>query len=129
MTSTRYLTSISLAALALGAPALAFAQDTADAADTAKDIVVTGTRVAGRTKLDSTAPVDVFSGASLQQQATPQLDRLPAPVQHRRHRCHPPGHAARHVARPDAGAGQWRARAYLGAGQSERLGGSRFAGG
>jgi iron complex outermembrane receptor protein len=73
MTSTRYLTSISLAALALGAPALAFAQDTADAADTAKDIVVTGTRVAGRTKLDSTAPVDVFSGASLQQQATPQL--------------------------------------------------------
>jgi len=73
MTSTRYLTSISLAALALGAPAAAFAQDVADASDTSKDIVVTGTRVAGRTKLDSTAPVDVFSGASLQQQATPQL--------------------------------------------------------
>jgi iron complex outermembrane receptor protein len=75
MTSTRYLTSISLAALALGAPALAFAQDIAAAADAdaGKDIVVTGTRVAGRTKLDSTAPVDVFSGESLHQQGTPQL--------------------------------------------------------
>ncbi|WP_206242196.1 TonB-dependent receptor plug domain-containing protein [Novosphingobium terrae] len=75
MTSTRYLTSISLAALALGAPALAFAQDAAaDAgADAAKDIVVTGSRVAGRSRLDSTAPVDVFNADSLKQQGTPQL--------------------------------------------------------
>ena len=47
-----------------------------DAATTAaegEDIVVTGTRVAGRSRLDSVAPVDVLSGASLQRQGTTEL--------------------------------------------------------
>ena len=37
------------------------------------EIVVTGTRVAGRSKLDSASPVDVLSGASLRQQGTTEL--------------------------------------------------------
>ncbi|MBD8545765.1 TonB-dependent receptor plug domain-containing protein [Sphingomonas sp. CFBP 8760] len=48
----------------------------ADAATTANegdDIVVTGTRVAGRSRLDSASPVDVLSGASLQRQGTTEL--------------------------------------------------------
>jgi iron complex outermembrane receptor protein len=48
----------------------------ADAATTgneAEDIIVTGTRVAGRSRLDSVSPVDVLSGASLQRQGTTEL--------------------------------------------------------
>lgn len=48
----------------------------ADAATTgneSEDIVVTGTRVAGRSRLDSVSPVDVLSGASLQRQGTTEL--------------------------------------------------------
>jgi iron complex outermembrane receptor protein len=73
MTSSRFLTSISLATLvvAVAVPSLALAQ--APAQDDQKDIVVTGSRVVGRSQLDSTAAVDVFTGASLQQQGTPQL--------------------------------------------------------
>ena len=77
MKSNRLLTTISLATLAVAVPTVAFAQQAPAAgnavADDQKDIVVTGSRVAGRSKLDSTAPVDVFTGASLQQQGTPQL--------------------------------------------------------
>jgi iron complex outermembrane receptor protein len=75
MISNRLLTTISLAALAVAAPTVAFAQQApaAPAVDDAKDIVVTGSRVAGRSQLDSTAPVDVFTAANLQQQGTPQL--------------------------------------------------------
>jgi iron complex outermembrane recepter protein len=71
MTSTRFLTSISLATLAVAVPTVAFAQ--APAQDDQKDIVVTGSRVAGRTQMDSTAPVDVFNKEMLQHQGTPQL--------------------------------------------------------
>ncbi|MDE1916291.1 MAG: TonB-dependent receptor [Sphingomonadales bacterium] len=71
MTSHRFLTSISLATLAVAVPTVAFAQDAAPG--TQQDIVVTGTRVAGRTQLDSTAPVDVFNKDMLQRQGTPQL--------------------------------------------------------
>lgn len=46
---------------------------TADAEDAGDDIVVTGTRTAGRTRLDSASPVDVLSGASLQRQGTTEL--------------------------------------------------------
>jgi iron complex outermembrane receptor protein len=60
-----------------GAPAeAAQAAPVADAATTADegdDIVVTGTRVAGRSRLDSASPVDVLSGASLQRQGTTEL--------------------------------------------------------
>lgn len=71
MTATRFLTSISLVAMTVAVPTVAFAQAPAPADQT--DIVVTGSRVVGRSQLDSTAPVDVFSGESLRQQATPQL--------------------------------------------------------
>ncbi|RDE05657.1 TonB-dependent receptor plug domain-containing protein [Sphingomonas aracearum] len=37
------------------------------------EIVVTGTRAEGRTRLDSVSPVDVLSGASLQRQGTTEL--------------------------------------------------------
>ena len=46
---------------------------TAETEDTSDDIVVTGTRTAGRTRLDSASPVDVLSGASLQRQGTTEL--------------------------------------------------------
>lgn len=71
MISSRFLTSISLATLAVAVPTVAFAQ--APAQDDQKDIVVTGTRVAGRTQMDSTSPVDVFNAGELQHQGTPQL--------------------------------------------------------
>lgn len=75
MTSSRFLTSISLATLvvsgAVAVPTVAFAQAPAQADQ--QDIVVTGSRVVGRSQLDSTAPVDVFSGQSLRQQGTPEL--------------------------------------------------------
>ena len=37
------------------------------------DIIVTGTRAVGRSRLDSASPVDVLSGASLQRQGTTEL--------------------------------------------------------
>ncbi|MEH3158661.1 MAG: TonB-dependent receptor [Sphingomonas taxi] len=49
---------------------------TADAASTGnegEDIIVTGTRTQGRSRLDSASPVDVLSGASLQRQGTTEL--------------------------------------------------------
>jgi iron complex outermembrane receptor protein len=85
------LTAATAAALAAQAPAPQPPQDgtqsgaqaepaqaapVADAATTANegdDIVVTGTRVAGRSRLDSASPVDVLSGASLQRQGTTEL--------------------------------------------------------
>ena len=42
-------------------------------ADEGADIIVTGTRVEGRSRLDSASPVDVLSGASLQRQGTTEL--------------------------------------------------------
>nr|WP_277998511.1 TonB-dependent receptor [Sphingomonas liriopis] len=47
--------------------------DAAPAADEGQDIIVTGTRTQGRSRLDSVAPVDVLSGASLQRQGTTEL--------------------------------------------------------
>jgi len=44
------------------------------------DIVVTGTRTAGRTRLDSASPVDVLSGASLQRQGSTELGAALATV-------------------------------------------------
>src|SRR6185503_17992626 len=37
------------------------------------DIVVTGTRVAGRSRLDTASPVDVLGGAAIQQQGSTEL--------------------------------------------------------
>jgi iron complex outermembrane recepter protein len=63
----------------LAAPALA--QDTTDASAEAEpavataqnDIVVTGTRAQGRSRLDSVSPVDVLSGQALRAQGTTEL--------------------------------------------------------
>lgn len=41
--------------------------------DEGNEIIVTGTRAEGRTRLDSVSPVDVLSGASLQRQGTAEL--------------------------------------------------------
>jgi iron complex outermembrane receptor protein len=55
-------------------PAGDLAADTAAALpDTSDDIIVTGTRTAGRSRLDSAAPVDVLSSAALQRQGTTEL--------------------------------------------------------
>jgi iron complex outermembrane receptor protein len=67
--------AIALAIGALAAPA-AFAQDQdagAAPADDMNEVVVTGTRVAARTRLDSLAPVDVLSAQTLTTQATTEL--------------------------------------------------------
>ncbi|WP_380781649.1 TonB-dependent receptor plug domain-containing protein [Sphingomonas sp. R86520] len=60
------------------APVAAAADPAADPAaapldDEKGDIIVTGTRTAGRSRLDSASPVDVLSGASLQRQGTTEL--------------------------------------------------------
>jgi iron complex outermembrane receptor protein len=54
--------------------------DAATVADEGDDIVVTGTRAEGRTRLDSVSPVDVLSGASLQRQGTTELGAALAAV-------------------------------------------------
>jgi len=49
-------------------------------AGTGDDVVVTGTRAAGRTRLDSPSPVDVLSATSLRQQGTTELGAALAQV-------------------------------------------------
>src|SRR5262245_26292636 len=52
----------------------AFAQDQAAAPEgESEEIVVTGTRVASRTRLDSLAPIDVLPSAALESQGTTEL--------------------------------------------------------
>ncbi len=79
------LTASSLALIAAHAAEAQVAADPAQAttaandpaaaplADEQDDIIVTGTRTAGRSRLDSASPVDVLSGASLQRQGTTEL--------------------------------------------------------
>jgi iron complex outermembrane receptor protein len=62
--------------LGVFASANVFAQDAAPAADdedSVDEVVVTGTRVAARTRLDSLAPVDVLSSEALGSTATTEL--------------------------------------------------------
>ncbi|MEH3048177.1 TonB-dependent receptor plug domain-containing protein [Sphingomonas adhaesiva] len=59
------------------APAVAAADSTADSGE---DIVVTGTRVAGRSRLETASPVDVLSSNSLRQQGTTELAQALANV-------------------------------------------------
>ena len=49
-------------------------------ADEGNEIIVTGTRAEGRTRLDSASPVDVLSAASLQRQGTTELGAALAAV-------------------------------------------------
>jgi iron complex outermembrane receptor protein len=68
-------TAIAMALGALAAPG-AFAQDQdagAAPGDDMNEVVVTGTRVAARTRLESLAPVDVLSTETLTSQATTEL--------------------------------------------------------
>jgi iron complex outermembrane receptor protein len=55
------------------APAAEPAADPAAAPDTGDDIIVTGTRAVGRSRLDSASPVDVLSSAAIQRQGTTEL--------------------------------------------------------
>ena len=73
------LASASLAALSTAA----HAQEPAAADDNSyaqQDIVVTGTRVAGRSRLDTTSPVDVLTGDALRGQGTVELGQALANV-------------------------------------------------
>lgn len=73
------LASASLAALST----TAHAQESATADDNSyaqQDIVVTGTRVAGRSRLDTTSPVDVLTGEALRGQGTAELGQALANV-------------------------------------------------
>ncbi|MET0248272.1 MAG: TonB-dependent receptor [Sphingobium sp.] len=78
---TDYRLSLLLTA-ALGAlPLSAYAQDAADGATAAdSEIIVTGTRAVGRTRLDAVAPVDVLSGEALRRQGTTELGTALAAV-------------------------------------------------
>ncbi|MDX2237574.1 MAG: TonB-dependent receptor [Hyphomonadaceae bacterium] len=58
---------------ALAAPELALAQETS--ADSGEEIIVTGTRVQGRSRLDTIAPVDVISSQALSQGGTTELNQ------------------------------------------------------
>ncbi|RKF23004.1 TonB-dependent receptor [Altericroceibacterium spongiae] len=49
------------------------AQDTGSDEEIGEEIIVTGTRAAGRTRLDSTSPVDVFSQDMLKRQGSTEL--------------------------------------------------------
>jgi iron complex outermembrane receptor protein len=71
MTRTPYLIACSLVALL--APGLAQAQEARDEAAGTDEIIVTGTRVAGRQRLDTASPVDVLSSAALRAQGTTEL--------------------------------------------------------
>ena len=83
------------------------------------EVVVTGTRVAARTRLDSLAPVDVLAQEALDLAGHHRARRsagdrralaeFSAAGDHRRHGPHPPRHAARPRARSDTGAGEQQA--------------------
>ena len=60
-------------AIAMAQAQVAFAQDGASAPASGDDIIVTGTRTAGRSKLDSASPVDVVTAQDLKQQGTTEL--------------------------------------------------------
>ena len=63
-TPEKHILAASLSALFVSAGALAQVQPPAAVADAAT-VVVTGTRVANRTALDTTSPVDIISAESL----------------------------------------------------------------
>jgi len=79
----RFRQSLLLSATLILAPMATSAQAQqvgADAGDDQGDIIVTGTRTQGRTRLDSIAPIDVLSGNSLRQQGTSEVGAALATV-------------------------------------------------
>lgn len=78
MRTSRAALALAVSTTALVQAHVAFAQETRPAAQEATeadnaDIVVTGTRTVGRSRLDSTSPVDVLSNTTLQRQGTTEL--------------------------------------------------------
>uniref|UniRef100_UPI0035CC08C0 TonB-dependent receptor plug domain-containing protein n=1 Tax=uncultured Sphingomonas sp. TaxID=158754 RepID=UPI0035CC08C0 len=78
MINLRPLLAIAASTLTLAQATAVHAQTTAAdapavAAPEGADIIVTGTRTAGRSRLDSSSPVDVLSAATLQRQGTTEL--------------------------------------------------------
>jgi len=77
--TSRFALAFAASTLALAYAQAATAQETPPPASAAAeeqtpaDIVVTGTRTAGRSRLDSTSPVDVLSATSLQRQGSTEL--------------------------------------------------------
>ena len=63
--------ALSIAALFAGAPLLAQAQDSTGTAT----VVVTGTRVANRTALDTASPVDIISADTLKTTGSTELNQ------------------------------------------------------
>ncbi|WEK01885.1 MAG: TonB-dependent receptor [Candidatus Sphingomonas phytovorans] len=76
---TRSALAFAVSSLVLAHASMAAAQETPQAAPVAAsdedqgDIVVTGTRTAGRSRFDSASPIDVLSNATLQRQGTTEL--------------------------------------------------------
>ncbi len=75
MTKLRVLISLALASTALTHGGVAWAQESAPAAEAGPEdeIVVTGTRVVGRSRLDTSSPVDVLGGEALRRQGSTEL--------------------------------------------------------
>nr|WP_316628645.1 hypothetical protein [uncultured Brevundimonas sp.] len=127
------LITASAFALITASPALAQQQPQADNVD---DIVVTGTRVVGRSRLDSVAPVDVVTAETLQQRGSTELAtqlaasvpalNFPRPSATDGTDSDPSGDPARPGAGPDAGAGERRASPRHRPGEHQRLGRARF---
>ncbi len=67
------LGAVSFAALFGATPTLAQSQPQSDQTATVDDIVVTGTRVQNRSRLDTLAPVDVVTSETLQQRGTTEF--------------------------------------------------------
>ena len=78
------IVATSFLAIAAFAAAPAYAQDAdipaADEAAQGDEIIVTGTRAAGRSRLDSPAPVDVLGGETLRRQGSTDLGQALATV-------------------------------------------------
>ncbi len=78
------IVTTSLIAIAAFAASPAFAQDSGDttAADAGQgdEIIVTGTRAEGRSRLDSPAPVDVLGGETLRRQGSTEVGQALATV-------------------------------------------------
>lgn len=84
--TVRHLALFAASTFAIAAASAAHAQDSqpaasaADAQPPAQEIVVTGTRAVGRSRLDTASPVDVLSNAALTHQASTELGAALATV-------------------------------------------------
>jgi iron complex outermembrane receptor protein len=77
---TMATSAIALAAIAAFPAQAQDAPDAADSAGNGDEIIVTGTRAAGRSRLDSPAPVDVLNGETLRRQGSTEVGQALATV-------------------------------------------------